>query len=142
MDDCKSSSMLCDDSYSNTADWFHDEAAIPYQKRVRSPGKYTQLEREKFRRERNRMHAKRTRDRKKLFFEISEKVISKMEMEASYNKALTNMKKNYRQSYGIFEEAAKNIKNKFMSTIRENIKNKEPTVSSVVKRVYNFSDSK
>ena len=67
---------------------------------------------------------------------------SKMEMEASYNKALTNMKKNYRQSYGIFEEAAKNIKNKFMSTIRENIKNKEPTVSSVVKRVYNFSDSK
>jgi hypothetical protein len=67
---------------------------------------------------------------------------SKMEMETSYNKALTNMKKNYRQSYGIFEEAAKNIKNKFLSTIRENIKNKEPNVSLVVKKVYNFTDSK
>ena len=65
-----------------------------------------------------------------------------MEMETSYNKALTNMKKNYRQSYGIFEEAAKNIKNKFLSTIRENIKNKEPNVSLVVKKVYNFTDSK
>lgn len=82
MEDCISSGMLCSDSYSNTADWFRDETAIPYQKRVRSPGKYSQLERERFRRERNRMHAKRTRDRKKLFFEISEKVISKMEAEA------------------------------------------------------------
>lgn len=83
MDDCKSSAMLCTDSYSSTTDWFRDETAIPYQKRVRSPGKYTQLERETFRRERNRMHAKRTRDRKKMFFEISEKVITKMENEVS-----------------------------------------------------------
>ena len=81
MEDCVSSGMLCSDSYSNTADWFRDETAIPYQKRVRSPGKHGQLERERFRRERNRMHAKRTRDRKKLFFEISETVISKMEAE-------------------------------------------------------------
>ena len=82
MDDCKPAAMLCSDSYSNTNDWFRDETAIPYQKRVRSPGKHTQLERERFRRERNRMHAKRTRDRKKMFFEISEQVIAKMEAEA------------------------------------------------------------
>lgn len=77
----KSSSMLCSDSYSNSTDWFREETQIPFQKRVRSPGKYTQLERETFRRERNRMHAKRTRDRKKMFFEISEKVITSMEQE-------------------------------------------------------------
>lgn len=34
------------------------------------------------RRERNRMHAKKTRDRKKLFLEMSEKIIGEMEKEA------------------------------------------------------------
>lgn len=77
----RSSSMLCGDSYSATSDWFKDEATLPTQKRVRRPGKYTQIERETFRRERNRMHAKRTRDRKKMFFEISEKIIVNMERE-------------------------------------------------------------
>lgn len=40
------------------------------QKRTRRRGKYTPAEREHIRRERNRMHAKRTRDRKKLFLEV------------------------------------------------------------------------
>jgi len=87
VDEPKSSSMLCSDSYSTSNDWFKDETQIPFQRRARSPGKYTQSERETFRRERNRMHAKRTRDRKKLFFEISEKVITNMEKE---NKILRN----------------------------------------------------
>lgn len=72
-------------------------------KRVRRSGKYSQQERDRircvrlrlpltqlhltpvcllYRRERNRMHAKKTRDRKKQFLEISEKVISEMEAEA------------------------------------------------------------
>ena len=40
------------------------------QKRTRRRGKYTPAEREHIRRERNRMHAKRTRDRKKMFLEV------------------------------------------------------------------------
>uniref|UniRef100_A0A7S2REX0 BZIP domain-containing protein n=1 Tax=Rhizochromulina marina TaxID=1034831 RepID=A0A7S2REX0_9STRA len=51
------------------------------QKRTRRRGKYTPAEREHIRRERNRMHAKRTRDRKKLFLEESERKIAVMEEE-------------------------------------------------------------
>lgn len=51
------------------------------QKRMRRRGKYTPAERDHIRRERNRMHAKRTRDRKKLFLEESQKVIERMENE-------------------------------------------------------------
>uniref|UniRef100_A0A6U4EDR0 BZIP domain-containing protein n=2 Tax=Phaeomonas parva TaxID=124430 RepID=A0A6U4EDR0_9STRA len=47
----------------------------------RRRGKYTPEERDRVRRERNRMHAKRTRDRKKLFLEESENLIFKMEEE-------------------------------------------------------------
>ena len=50
-------------------------------KRVRRRGKYTPQERETIRRERNRMHAKRTRDRKKLFLEEAEQTIKRMEGE-------------------------------------------------------------
>jgi len=50
------------------------------QKKRRS--KYSPQERDKIRRERNRMHAKRTRDRKKMFLEASENVISNMETES------------------------------------------------------------
>lgn len=53
------------------------------QKRTRRRGKYTPAERETIRRERNRMHAKRTRDRKKLFLEESERKIELMEKENS-----------------------------------------------------------
>ena len=51
------------------------------QKRTRRRGKYTPAEREHIRRERNRMHAKRTRDRKKMFLEESQQTISRMEGE-------------------------------------------------------------
>jgi len=51
------------------------------QKRTRRRGKYTPAEREHIRRERNRMHAKRTRDRKKLFLEESQQTIARMEGE-------------------------------------------------------------
>jgi hypothetical protein len=51
-------------------------------KRVRRTGKYTQQEREKIRRERNRVHAKKTRDRKKQLLEVSEKLVTEMEEEA------------------------------------------------------------
>eukprot|EP00968_Pinguiococcus_pyrenoidosus_P010182 scaffold803_cov310-Pinguiococcus_pyrenoidosus.AAC.95 len=47
----------------------------------RRRGKYTPEERDRVRRERNRMHAKRTRDRKKIFLEESENLILKMEGE-------------------------------------------------------------
>lgn len=53
-----------------------------HEKRVRRSGKYTPQERDRIRRERNRMHAKKTRDRKKFFLETSEKIISEMEKEA------------------------------------------------------------
>lgn len=43
-------------------------------KQPRKRGKYSPKERQRIRRERNRMHAKRTRDRKKLFLEASELV--------------------------------------------------------------------
>eukprot|EP01031_Cornospumella_fuschlensis_P017227 gene17227-21063_t len=51
-------------------------------KRVRRSGKYNPQEREKIRRERNRMHAKKTRDRKKFFLEMSGKIIMEMEKES------------------------------------------------------------
>ena len=44
-------------------------------------GKYTPEERERVRRERNRMHAKRTRDRKKMFLEESEQLIKRMKSD-------------------------------------------------------------
>ena len=54
----------------------------PTNKRVRRRGKYSPQERERIRRERNRMHAKRTRDKKKMFLEASEQIISEMENES------------------------------------------------------------
>jgi len=67
--------------------WVRDSNGAPLHssigvKRIRRSGKYTQQERETIRRERNRMHAKKTRDRKKQFLELSEKIISEMETEA------------------------------------------------------------
>ena len=46
-------------------------------------GKYTPEERERVRRERNRMHAKRTRDRKKMFLEESEHLIKRLRTDNS-----------------------------------------------------------
>jgi len=48
-------------------------------RRVRRRGKYTPQEREIIRRERNRIHAKKTRDKKKVFLEASETMIRKLE---------------------------------------------------------------
>ena len=62
-------------------DNFEGSSEDPPQKRARRRGKYTQEERETIRRERNRMHAKRTRDRKKLFLEEAEATIKRMESE-------------------------------------------------------------
>mmetsp|Transcript_9510 Transcript_9510/g.12465 ORF Transcript_9510/g.12465 Transcript_9510/m.12465 type:complete len:350 (+) Transcript_9510:242-1291(+) len=47
----------------------------------KSKAKLSVQERQRIRRERNRMHAKRTRDRKKLFFEASALIIQRMEIE-------------------------------------------------------------
>jgi hypothetical protein len=49
----------------------------------RAKGKYTPQERDTIRRERNRIHAKKTRDRKKIFLEFSEKRIESLEAEIS-----------------------------------------------------------
>ena len=49
--------------------------------RVRRRGKYTPQERESIRRERNRIHAKKTRDKKKIFLEASEKAIQRLESD-------------------------------------------------------------
>jgi len=57
------------------------EALEDKDKRTRRRGKYTQQERETIRRERNRMHAKRTRDRKKMFLEEAELAILRVETE-------------------------------------------------------------
>lgn len=51
-------------------------------KRIRRKGKYTPEERDVIRRERNRIHAKKTRDRKKVFLENSEHTIVEMEKDA------------------------------------------------------------
>ena len=48
-------------------------------RRVRRRGKYTPQERETIRRERNRIHAKKTRDKKKVFLEASETMIRTLE---------------------------------------------------------------
>eukprot|EP01036_Dinobryon_divergens_P023394 gene23395-31736_t len=47
-------------------------------KRIRRTGRYDPQEREKKRRERNKMHAKKTREKKKQFFEESEKLLNAM----------------------------------------------------------------
>jgi len=52
-------------------------------KRIRRTGRYDPQERDKIRRERNKMHAKKTREKKKFFFERSDKIISEMEHEAN-----------------------------------------------------------
>mmetsp|Transcript_32868 Transcript_32868/g.47472 ORF Transcript_32868/g.47472 Transcript_32868/m.47472 type:complete len:525 (+) Transcript_32868:120-1694(+) len=52
-------------------------------KRIRRTGRYDPQERDKIRRERNKMHAKKTREKKKYFFERSDKIISEMEHEAN-----------------------------------------------------------
>jgi hypothetical protein len=83
-----SGQLILNDTSANTA------------KRVRRSGKYSPQERDNIRlvqhmliahndpftyiygrRERNRMHAKKTRDRKKHFFELSDKIITEMENE-------------------------------------------------------------
>lgn len=46
-------------------------------------GKYTPKERESIRRERNRIHAKKTRDKKKIFLESSEKIILSLEADVT-----------------------------------------------------------
>ena len=65
----------------DAADNMNSENASPI-RRARRRGKYSPQERERIRRERNRMHAKRTRDKKKLFLEASEQVIYEMETES------------------------------------------------------------
>jgi hypothetical protein len=50
-------------------------------RRVRRRGKYTPQERETIRRERNRIHAKKTRDKKKIFMEASETMIMNLEKD-------------------------------------------------------------
>ena len=88
----KSSATICQNAYAVAMaenNLFGDHATAtaagssPQEpKRVRRRGKYSPQERERLRRERNRMHAKRTRDRKKMLVEISEQMITKMENEA------------------------------------------------------------
>jgi hypothetical protein len=88
----KSSATICQNAYAIAMaenNLFGDNATAtaagssPQEpKRVRRRGKYSPQERERLRRERNRMHAKRTRDRKKMLVEISEQMITKMEHEA------------------------------------------------------------
>lgn len=51
------------------------------QKRIRRRGKYTPQERETIRRERNRMHAKKTRDKKKNQFDQNEAIILELERD-------------------------------------------------------------
>lgn len=53
----------------------------PSNKRIRRSGKYSPQERELIRRERNRIHAKKTRDRKRNFLSVSEKIIEELENE-------------------------------------------------------------
>lgn len=85
------SSVLCNDYYSKVLaenSWLSgengpgkDEPSV-VSKRVRRSGKYSPQERERIRRERNRKHAKKTRDRKRYFMEISSTLIYEMEREA------------------------------------------------------------
>ena len=80
-----SSATICKKSTNHNgddvADNMNSENASPI-RRARRRGKYSPQERERIRRERNRMHAKRTRDKKKLFLEASEQVIYEMETES------------------------------------------------------------
>ena len=78
----QSSAMLCGPSTttSTTQEQVPEENGS-VQKRVRRRGKYTPQEREKIRRERNRMHAKKTRDKKKTQFDLNEQVIQELEKE-------------------------------------------------------------
>lgn len=50
------------------------------EKRARRRAKYSSAEREVIRRERNRVHAKKTRDKKKLFLESAEKTVETLEL--------------------------------------------------------------
>ena len=52
------------------------------ERKTKKRSKYSPQERDRIRRERNRMHAKRTRDRKKMFLEASEQIINRMEKES------------------------------------------------------------
>mmetsp|Transcript_25359 Transcript_25359/g.27712 ORF Transcript_25359/g.27712 Transcript_25359/m.27712 type:complete len:459 (-) Transcript_25359:542-1918(-) len=100
------SSTICNNFYENIItenNWIKDTNGNPYfqpvqtAKRVRRSGKLNPQEREKIRRERNRMHAKKTRDRKKFFLEMSDKIISEMETES---KAL----RDYLRTIGVLSE--------------------------------------
>jgi hypothetical protein len=53
-------------------------------KRTRRRGKFSAAERELIRRERNRMHAKKTRDRKRVFLEEAEVAIGRLERSAGH----------------------------------------------------------
>lgn len=77
----KSSSMLYGNAEGDNKQDDNNIAPIS-SKRVRRRGKYSLQERESVRRERNRMHAKKNRDRKKAFFELSEKTILDLELES------------------------------------------------------------
>lgn len=80
---CKKSNFdIIDSSDSLNIDHLSPSTKSPTNKRVRRRGKYSPQERERIRRERNRMHAKRTRDKKKMFLEASEQIISEMENES------------------------------------------------------------
>ena len=78
----QSSAMLCGPSVTtSTSQEQVPDDSVSVQKRVRRRGKYTPQEREKIRRERNRMHAKKTRDKKKTQFDLNEQVIQELEKE-------------------------------------------------------------
>jgi hypothetical protein len=90
MQNIRPANAICDDYYVNYAmksiynsdiKTVDEESVTP--KRTRRCGKYTKEERERIRRERNRMHAKKTRERNKNFFELSEKIIVEMTKEAN-----------------------------------------------------------
>lgn len=85
----------------------HDSVSTATAER-RAKGKYTPQERETIRRERNRIHAKKTRDRKKIFLEWSEKRIDTLESEvASLRGYLVSTKAISTRELSMFEDKDK-----------------------------------
>lgn len=79
----QSSATLCGTAAAQPAstEMSSEEVMASASKRSRRRGKYTPQERERIRRERNRMHAKKTRDKKKSQFDSNEQVIAELEKE-------------------------------------------------------------
>jgi len=78
-----SAASICENAFCKADNSFLGEVnTVGGDKRKRRRGKCTSQERERIRRERNRVHAKKTRDRKKELLEISEGLIIKMEKES------------------------------------------------------------